>query len=254
MHFMRRLYDGILKLFGHDPVEGPGNLPLLEKKIGYRFKDRRFLVEALTHRSTLGELKPGEEGTTYERLEFLGDSVLALVTTEFLMRNFPDENEGQLTQKKSLLVSKNVLTKKAASIRLKDHVILSDNAFKGGVHGQDSIQTAVFEAVIGAVYLDGGLEPSQNLIENHILDDIDEIIDHTDHINYKSYLQEWTQKKFKGYPKYRVKSTTGPEHDKLFLIEVRVGENVTGRGRGKSKKDAEQMAAKEALNKLRKTH
>lgn len=223
MHFMRRFYDGLRKLLRRDRVKSPENLRLLEKKIGYRFKDRRFLTEALTHRSTLGELKPGEEGITYERLEFLGDSVLALITTEFLMRNFPDENEGQLTQKKSLLVSKNVLTKKAASIHLKDHVILSDNAFKGGVHGQDSIQTAVFEAVIGAVYLDGGLEPSRSLVENHILDDIEEIIDHTDHINYKSYLQEWTQKKFKGYPKYRVKSTTGPEHDKLFLIEVRVG-------------------------------
>ncbi len=251
---MRRLYDRVLGLFRGDQKEGPGNLRLLEKKIGYRFKHRRILVEALTHRSTLGELSPGEEGTTYERLEFLGDSVLALVTTEFLMRNFPDENEGQMTQKKSLLVSKNVLTKKAAAIRLKDHVILSDNAFKGGVHGQDSIQTAVFEAVIGAVYLDGGLEPSRNMIEDLILDDIDEILDHTDHINYKSHLQEWTQKKFRGYPKYRVKSTTGPEHDKLFLIEVKVGEHVTGKGRGKSKKDAEQMAAKEALNKLRKTH
>ncbi|MBN2071372.1 MAG: ribonuclease III [Candidatus Krumholzibacteriota bacterium] len=251
---MQRLFGWIRRLFSPDPVEVPVNLSSLEEKIDYRFEKREFLIEALTHRSTLGELKPGEEGITYERLEFLGDSVLALITTEFLMRNFPDENEGQLTQKKSLLVSKNVLSKKADLIGLKDHVILSDNAFRGGVHGQDSIQTAVFEAVIGAVYMDGGLEPSRKIVENLVLDDIDEIIEHTDHINYKSHLQEWTQKKFKGYPKYRIKSTTGPEHDKLFLIEVKAAEGITGRGRGKSKKDAEQMAAKEALNKLRKIH
>ncbi len=251
---MRRLLDGFRKLFDPGPVKGPEQILLLEKKIKYRFRDRKLLIEALTHRSTLGELKPGESGLTYERLEFLGDSVLALITTDFLMRNFPDENEGQLTQKKSLLVSKNVLTKKAEMIDLKEHVILSDNAFRGGVHGQDSIQTAVLEAVIGAMYIDGGLEPARNFVEDLVLSGLDEIVEHTDHINYKSHLQEWTQRKFKGYPKYRVRSTTGPEHDKLFLVEVRVTEGIVGRGRGKSKKDAEQMAAKEALVKLRKTH
>lgn len=251
---MRRLLDGFRKLFAPGPEKVPEKILLLEKKLDYRFKNRELLIEALTHRSTLGELKPGETGITYERLEFLGDSVLALVTTEYLMKNFPDENEGQLTQKKSLLVSKNVLSKKAEIIDLKEHVILSENAFKGGVHGQDSIQTAVLEAVIGAMYLDGGLEPSRLFIEDLVLSDIDEIVGHTDHINYKSHLQEWTQRKYKGYPKYRVKSTTGPEHDKLFLVEVRINEGVVGRGRGKSKKDAEQMAAKEALVKLRKIH
>jgi ribonuclease-3 len=212
------------------------------------------MVEALTHRSMLGELKPGEEGITYERLEFLGDSVLALVTTDFLVRNFPEENEGQLTQKKSLLVSKTVLTKKAEAIGLKDHVILSDNAFRGGVHGQDSIQTAVLEAIIGGIYLDGGLEPARVMVEKVVLDDVDVIFEHTDHVNYKSHLQEWTQSKFKTYPKYRIRSTTGPEHDKIFVVEVRAGQGVTGRGRGKSKKDAEQMAAKQALKQLRRTH
>ncbi|HSG29833.1 MAG TPA: ribonuclease III [Candidatus Krumholzibacterium sp.] len=242
-------------LFRKEPVRDlPPKIASLEPKIGYTFKNTDLLIEALTHRSTLGELQPGEEGITYERLEFLGDSVLALITTEFLMRNFPEENEGQLTQKKSLLVSKSILTKKAEQIRLKEHVILSENAFKGGVHGQDSIQTAVLEAVIGAMYLDGGFEPARDFVEDLVLSDIDEIIDHSDHINYKSHLQEWTQRKYKGYPKYRVRSTTGPEHDKLFLVEVRVDQGVSGKGRGKSKKDAEQMAAKEALNKLRKMH
>jgi ribonuclease-3 len=251
---MRRVFETLGRLFRSKAVDGPEHIPLLEKKLGYRFRNRDLLFEALTHRSTLGDLKPGEEAITYERLEFLGDSVLALITTDYLIRNFPDENEGQLTQKKSLLVSQNVLAKKADLIDLKDHVILSDNAFKGGVHGQESIQTAVLEAIIGSVYIDGGLENARHVVERLILHDVDEIIDHRDHINYKSHLQEWTQRKFKSYPKYRIRSTTGPEHDKIFAVEVRVGHNVVGKGRGKSKKDAEQMAAKEALNRLRMSH
>jgi ribonuclease-3 len=251
---MARFLDALIRLFGSADLDGPEHISLLEKKIGYRFKNKDLIIEALTHRSMLGELKPGEAGITYERLEFLGDSVLALVTTDFLVRNFPEENEGQLTQKKSLLVSKTVLSKKAESINLKEHVILSDNAFKGGVHGQDSIQTAVLEAIIGGIYLDGGLEPSREMIEKVILDDVDVIFDHSDHVNYKSHLQEWTQSKFKTYPKYRIRSTTGPEHDKIFVVEVRAGHGVSGKGRGKSKKDAEQMAAKEALQKLRRIH
>lgn len=242
------------KLFGRGGSPAPSRFSDLESKLGYRFENPDILVEALTHRSTLGELKPGEQGITYERLEFLGDSVLALVTTDFLLRSFPEENEGQLTQKKSLLVSQAVLTKKADAIGLKDHVILSENAFKGGVHGQDSIQTAVLEAVIGGIYLDGGLEEARRFIEEMILEDVGETLDHSDHINYKSHLQEYTQRKFRTYPRYRIRSTTGPEHDKIFLVEVRAGHGVLGRGRGKSKKDAEQMAAKEALKELRRVH
>jgi ribonuclease-3 len=251
---MARFLDAFRRLFGAAEEDGPEHIPLLERKIGYTFRNKNLIIEALTHRSMLGELKPGEEGITYERLEFLGDSVLALVTTDFLVRNFPEENEGQLTQKKSLLVSKTVLSKKAEAIELKEHVILSDNAFKGGVHGQDSIQTAVLEAIIGGIYLDGGLEPARNMVEKVVLDDVDVIFDHTDHVNYKSHLQEWTQSRFKTYPKYRIRSTTGPEHDKIFIVEVKTGHGVVGKGRGKSKKDAEQMAAKEALRKLRRTH
>ncbi|HER44280.1 MAG TPA: ribonuclease III, partial [Candidatus Eisenbacteria bacterium] len=205
-------------------------------------------------RSTLGELRPGEVGVTYERLEFLGDSVLALVTSVYLVDNFPDDDEGGLTQKKSLLVSKNVLTKKADEIGIRDFIILSDNAMKGGVAAQDSVLSAALEAVIGAIYLDGGLEYARTFIESRILGDMDEILEHRDHINYKSILQEWTQSKYRTYPLYRVRSTAGPEHDKIFLVEVKIGGRVVGKGRGKSKKDAEQMAAKEGLNELRKHH
>lgn len=225
-----------------------------QDSIEYTFRDPQRLVEALTHRSTLGELKPGEQGVTYERLEFLGDSVLALVTSVYLMYCYPSDDEGQLTQKKSLLVSKNVLARKAEDIGIKRYIILSDNAVKGRVADQDSVLTAALEAVIGAIYVDGGLDAATVFIEERILNDIDEILEHRDHINYKSILQEWTQAKYRSYPVYKVKNTTGPEHDKIFVVEVKVGGDIVGRGRGKSKKDAEQMAAKEGLHTVRKSH
>jgi ribonuclease-3 len=224
----------------------------LERRIGYRFKNRDRLVEALTHRSTLGDLKPADERITYERLEFLGDSVLALVTSDFLMRSFPEENEGQLTKKKSLLVSRGVLSKKAEEIGIKQHIILSDSARKGGVADQDSVLTAVLESLIGAIYLDGGIDKARIFIEGMLLDNIDEFLEHRDHINYKSIIQEWSQSRYRSYPRYSVRSTTGPEHDKVFLVEVKVGGRVVGKGKGRSKKDAEQMAAKEAMQHVRK--
>jgi ribonuclease-3 len=251
---MLRLFESIKNLVQRRPTGSNQLLDEFQGMIGYRFRDPDRLVEALTHRSTLGELRPGEEGITYERLEFLGDSVLALVTSVYLVYNFPDDDEGRLTQKKSLLVSKNVLAKKAEEIGIKDYIILSDNALKGGVAAQDSVLTAALEAVIGAIYLDGGLECATIFIEDRILDDMDEILEHRDHINYKSILQEWTQAKYRAYPIYRVRNTAGPEHDKIFLVEVKVGGKIVGKGRGKSKKDAEQMAAKEGLHELRKQH
>jgi len=249
---MNRLIERIIGLIRRPaPAEEKGFTDL-ERIIGYRFRDRERLVEALTHRSTLGDLRPGEKRITYERLEFLGDSVLSLVTSDFLMRSFPEENEGQLTKKKSLIVSKGVLTKIAEEIGVKPHIILSESAARGGVADQDSVLTAVLEALIGAIYLDGGMEPARIFVETTILSDIDEFLEHRDHINYKSLLQEYSQSRFHTYPRYAVRSTAGPEHDKIFVIEVKVRGKEVGKGRGKSKKDAEQMAAKEALHMLRK--
>jgi ribonuclease-3 len=249
---MNRLIERIIGLIRRPaPAEEKGFTDL-ERIIGYRFRDRERLVEALTHRSTLGDLRPGEKRITYERLEFLGDSVLSLVTSDFLMRSFPEENEGQLTKKKSLIVSKGVLTKITEEIGVKPHIILSESAARGGVADQDSVLTAVLEALIGAIYLDGGMEPARIFVETTILSDIDEFLEHRDHINYKSLLQEYSQSRFHTYPRYAVRSTAGPEHDKIFVIEVKVRGKEVGKGRGKSKKDAEQMAAKEALHMLRK--
>lgn len=225
-------------------------LHTLEEKIGYSFRDKETLIEALTHRSILGDRKENPRQITYERLEFLGDSVLSLVTSDFLIREFPQEDEGQLTKKKSLLVSKGVLSKKAEEIGLKKYLIMSENALKGGVAEQDSVQASVLEAIIGAIYIDSGIKEAKNFTLRFVLNDIESLLSHRDHINYKSALQELSQARFKSYPSYTIKSTMGPEHDKIFLVEVRINGNVLGSGRGKSKKDAEQMAAKEALSKL----
>ena len=251
---MLRIIQALGNIFKRGKKGLEPHLIEFQENIAYDFRQPDRLIEALTHRSTLGELRPGEEGVTYERLEFLGDSVLALVTSVYLMYAFPSDDEGKLTQKKSLLVSKNVLARKAEDIGIKQYIILSDNEVKGGVADQDSVLTAALEAVIGAIYLDGGLDAATTFVEERILNDMDEILEHRDHINYKSILQEWTQDKYRTYPLYRIRSTTGPEHDKIFLIEVKVDGDVIGKGRGKSKKDAEQMAAKEGLHKLRKSH
>ncbi len=249
---MRRLLEDLWRFFRSGTVgDGiPGNITEVEDRIGYRFRGRNLLVEALTHRSILGDLEPGEERITYERLEFLGDSVLSLITSDYLIRQYPGEDEGQLTKKKSLLVSQGVLAKKAEMIGIKEHIIVSENASRSGVADQDSVQTATLEALIGAIYLDGGLGEARRFVEKFILMDIEDFLEHRDHINYKSILQELTQSKFRSYPNYRVEKTKGPEHDKIFLVNVLVDGAAYGRGRGRSKKDAEQMAAKEALSRL----
>jgi ribonuclease-3 len=242
---MLRLIDWLRRLFGSGASgEGiPEGIRYIENRIKYRFKTRKLLVEALTHRSILGNLEPGEERITYERLEFLGDSVLSLLTSEHLVRRYPDEDEGQLTKKKSLLVSQSVLVKKAEEIGLKEHIIVSENASKSGVADQDSVQTATLEALIGAIYLDGGLGEARRFVEKVILEHIDEFLEHRDHINYKSILQELTQSRFRSYPVYRIESTKGPEHNKIFVVRVMVDGKTVGKGRGRSKKDSEQMSA-----------
>jgi len=172
------------------------------------------------------------------------------VTSDYLIREFPEEDEGKLTKKKSLLVSKGVLSKKAEEIGLKDFLIMSENAQRGGVAEQDSVQASALEAVIGAIYLDGGIEEARKFILRFVLNDIESLLTHRDHINYKSELQELSQAMYRSYPTYSIKSTIGPEHDKIFLVEVKINGKVFGSGRGKSKKDAEQMAAKEALRRF----
>ncbi len=182
-----------------------------------------------------------------ERMEFLGDSVLGLVTSEYLYRLFPDEHEGQLTKTKSLLVSKAILSRKALSMGLGRFVLLSHSEIESGGRQRLSILADAFESVVAAIYLDQGFEEAREFIEYWLLRGSREIVADKRHRNYKSHLQEYVQTTFRTHPVYRIRSQMGPDHSKLFLVEVMVGRRALGEGRGPNKKEAEQAAARDAL-------
>ena len=210
------------------------------------FHDPEILRLALTHRSYLSVTGMGPRESN-ERLEFLGDSVLGLVTSEYLYRQFPDEHEGQLTKTKSLLVSKAILSRKALSMGLGRFVLMSHSEVESGGRQRLSILADAFESVIAAIYLDQGFEAAREFIEYWLLRGSREIVADKRHRNYKSHLQEYVQSTFRTHPVYRIRSHVGPDHSKLFLVEVMVGRRVLGEGRGTNKKEAEQAAARDAL-------
>jgi ribonuclease-3 len=225
------------------------SLPELEAKLGHSFVDRKLLRTALAHRSHV--YRSGQERVqSNERLEFLGDSVLGLIVNEHLYRSFPERSEGELTKIKSLIVSRTVLGRAAENIDLGRHLILAPGEVEAGGRKRASILSDAFEAVLGAIYLDGGLEPAREFVTRELLDSLEETL--ADHrlVNYKSQLQEKIQAQLKTPPRYKVQSTSGPDHAKRFVVEVLVRGRVLGHGEGNSKKLAEQRAARAALRTL----
>ena len=223
----------------------------LERKLGYRFKNPGLLEKALTHRSYLA-IPSNENLRANERLEFLGDSVLGMVTSQFLFENFPDKNEGDLTKLKSTLVSEANLSRIAKFISLGKYLNLSEEEEKSGGRERSSIISDAYEAVIGAVFLDGGLAPATRMIQKQILEKYLEITtDRTFH-NYKGELLEYMQALGLGLPKYEVLEEQGPDHQKRFTIAVSAKGNKMGEGMGKNKKEAEQKAARMALQNIEK--
>jgi ribonuclease-3 len=217
------------------------------------FKDPGLLKLALTHRSYLSVTGQGPRESN-ERLEFLGDSVLGLVTSEFLYRQHPDEHEGQLTKTKSLLVSKAILSRRALAMGLGRFVLMSHSEVESGGRQRLSILADAFESVVGAVYLDQGFEAARTFIHRWLLKDSREIAADKRHTNYKSHLQEYVQSTFHTHPVYRIRSEVGPDHSKQFLVEVMVGKRMLGSGKGRNKKEAEQAAARDALEKVGAPH
>ncbi len=215
----------------------------LEGKIEYCFKDKELLKQALTHSSFANEQKI-KRANDYERLEFLGDAVLELVTSDFLYQRHPKMQEGQLTKKRSALVCGPALAFCAADIEIGSYIQLGRGEESTGGRGRDSITADVMEAIIGAIYLDGGYEASSVFIHRFILSDLEnkELF-----YDSKTLLQEEVQKDSKGTLRYELVSETGPDHNKRFVIEARVNGKILGRGVGKTKKAAEQQAAYEAL-------
>jgi len=220
----------------------------LEKIIGTQIDDRNIYVEALIHRSYL------EENETFtfsnERLEFLGDSVLNLIIGEYLFNKFPNEEEGFLTKVRAKMVNRNALSIVAENLNLGEMLIVSSNVPKSITHNSKSILSDALEALIGAVYLDRGIEVCKKFIQTNILEPALKNGEHLVDENYKSQLLEYAQANKLAIPVYQIVSEEGPHHDKTFTAEVVVGEKVLGEGKGKSKKEAEQNAAQVALNRI----
>lgn len=221
----------------------------LEAKLNYRFKDRALITQALKHRSFLAVTNEPRLSSN-ERLELLGDAVLGLVVTEFLFKKFPTKEEGELTAIKSLMVSRKILTRIANHIGFGEFILLNEAEKKAGGRKRPSILADTFEAIIGAIYLDGGLETAIQFIHSKLLTRTTKIISEEQNKNFKSILLEFSQSKNLGLPQYLVRNEEGPDHDKMFTIEVLINNQVLGTGKGNSKKKAEQLSAKDALKKL----
>ena len=233
---------------GLDP-ERASDLRRLCRSLGIRVHDLGLLDQALSHRSYIHEREMGR-GRSNERMEFLGDSVLGLLVNEALYEKYAERQEGRLTKIKSLLVSETILSRRAEELRLGRYIHLSDNERLSGGATRSSILADAFEAVIGAIYLDSGLGAARGFVEDHILSDMEELLSIEEYKNYKSIIQEYAQKKMRARPRYRVVSATGPEHERTFYVELRLEGRSLGRGEGKNKKEAEQVAARNAMTKL----
>lgn len=219
----------------------------LEERIGYRFRDKSLLKQALTHSSFTNEQRINRT-RDYERLEFLGDAVLELVSSEYLYNNYPNVPEGELTKKRASLVCEPSLAFCARDIDLGRYIRLGKGEEATGGRKRDSIIADVMEAVIGAIYLDGGMQPAREHIMKFVLSDLEnkELF-----YDSKSNLQEVAQGKLKKSISYELIEESGPEHDKTFVVEVYMEGECLGKGAGRTKKAAEQQAAYKALLLLR---
>ena len=222
------------------------DLPDFERRIGYTFKRRDLLTRAITHKSYSHEARH-DNVRHNETFEFLGDSVLGFVIGDLLFAHFPELDEGALSKMKAFLVSATSLAEKARNLGMGDVIMLGVGEEKTGGRKKDSLLANLFEAMIAAIYLDGGIEPARTLIETTFADDI-RSINHEDLLfqDFKTALQEQAQGKGLPLPDYSVVDEVGPDHDKTFVVEVKVG-SLLARGEGSSKKEAQQQAAKHAL-------
>lgn len=220
------------------------NLEEFQGKIRYYFNDKELLIEALSHSSYANEKRKGRNSN--ERLEFLGDSVLSIVVSQYLFEHFTHLPEGELTKIRASLVCEKSLYEFAKQIDLGEHILLGKGEENTGGRERVSILADAFEAVIAAVFLDGGFEAARRHILKFIPKDIDDRkpVSFSDH---KTILQEIIQKNPEEKVEYKLVGQSGPDHNKAFKVQVRLNSNVIGTGIGRSKKEAEQMAAKEAL-------
>ena len=216
----------------------------IEEIIKYQFNDEMLIKTALSHSSFANESKSGIKCN--ERLEFLGDSVLSIVVSEYLFERFKNQPEGDLTKIRAALVCEKSLHKFALEINLGEFIYLGKGEERTGGRQRPSILADAFEALIAAIYLDGGFEPAKEFVLPFIIEALKHELEDELH-DYKTALQEIIQKNPEEHVEYKIIDESGPDHDKRFTMAVMMNSNMIGKGTGKSKKQAEQLAAKEAL-------
>jgi len=220
---------------------------LFLNKYGIRFRDASLLEHAMTHRSSLG---PEDTVISNERLEFLGDSVLGLVATESLFRSFPDADEGELTKARSRVVNKNVLGKIGLDLGILEVLNYARDEIKDDERALVTLSADALEAVIGAIYLDAGFDSAARFVQENVIEAAASSPEDHAQADFKSKLQEICQAQFRVQPQYKVVRRIGPEHRKVFHVEVLIRNRPYGLGSGRSKKEAEQQAAGAAIRKL----
>ena len=219
-----------------------------EKALHYRPRKWRLFLQALIHRSYLQLVD--ERWESNERLEFLGDAILSFVVAEYLFKTYPEMEEGNLTKLRSRLVNRKILAQRSKDLYLSNFLLLSSSAAQSIDNGSESIIADAFESIIGALYLDGGFATAKKFIHTTLLDNPEVFNSALTDDNYKSALLEYVQARSLGIPHYTVTQEDGPEHDRRFTVNVTISAHSWGFGTGRSKKEAEQSAAAEALERI----
>lgn len=232
-------------------MTNPENSKKLMEKVGYEFKNEENLIEALTHRSFSNERNQFRDFNN-EKLEFLGDAVLNLIATEYIYSLGNMKKEGELAKLKSQITSEPVFFSIASDLELGKYLYLSNGEILSGGRDRKSILGDAFEALIGAIFVDSDYYTSKEIALKFLLDKLDNLEDIAGTGDYKTILQEIFQSRYKKTPEYILTAERGPDHDKIFEVSVKINKRVVGTGTGKSKKEAEKNAAKEALDSLKK--
>ncbi len=232
---------------GNTEYERYKKIEEIQRIIGYRYNNIHLLYIAMTHSSYANDNKT-KQSHSNERLEFLGDAVLELISSEFLFHEYPNNTEGELTKLRAGLVSESPLAQVARNLNLGQYILLGKGEENTGGRKRDSITSDAVEALLGSIYLDGGMEPAKQFALKYILKDVDE--KHMFH-DSKTILQEIVQKHKLGNLNYQIVNETGPDHDKRYEAECYIDKKLVGSGMGKTKKAAQQQAAYEAIKSLK---
>ncbi|MFW5718148.1 MAG: ribonuclease III [Spirochaetota bacterium] len=222
-------------------AERKDELSLFQRHAGIKFKNAELLNLAFCHRSFANE-RGGGIGNN-ERLEFLGDSVLGLAVAEYLYQELPDRPEGDLAKIKSFVVSEASLSEIARGLRVDNFILIGKGEEYSGGRAKKAILADAFEAIIGAFFLDSGFREARRFVLTFLVPEIEKVLENRHEKDYKTLLQEYAQKTFRSYPRYVLNKKTGPDHDRLFWMQVEVGGRSYGPGKGSNKKQAEQAAA-----------